>query len=432
LLQSSDTDWKQPITIGFAVIVASFGLFGAWSAFARLDAAAVAPGVVTVETNRKTVQHLEGGIVSALNVRDGDRVNQGDLLVRLDPTRADASAELYRRQLAAALVAESRLVAERDSRDYLEFPREVLALKGDPLVAEAIADQLRQFQARRDTLARQVEVMEAQMQQIRKEIEAIEANRKIADAQKVFILRDLVGLRDLWEKKLVELTKLSVTEREHLRLEGVIAQAGIDVARAEQRIREIELKIEQLRQERREDASKQLPDVRRQMGDLRQQIIVAEDMLRRVEIRAPVSGTVQQLRIFTLGGVLRAGDPILDIVPDSEELIVRARVSPLDVHTVRAGMAAEVRFPAFHRPNVPFFMGTVRTVSSDRLTDAESKEPYFAAEISVNRSTIPEDLRDQLSAGLATDVIIATGERSALAYLLSPITQRMYKAMRER
>jgi membrane fusion protein, S-layer protein transport system len=350
---SADTDWKQPIIVGFVVIAAAFGIFGGWSALARLDAAAVAAGVVTVESNRKTVQHLEGGIVSAILARDGDRVSQGDLLLRLDPTRAEASAELYRSQLAAARAAEARLVAERDSRDSLILPREVMERQSDPIVAEAIADQLRQFQARRDTLQRQVDVMDAQMLQIHKEIEALQGNREIATAQKVFVVRELGGLRDLWEKRLVDLTKLSFTEREHLRLEGAIAQAGIDIARAEQRIREVELRIEQLRQERREDASRQLPDLRKLIGDLRQQIIVAEDQRRRTEIRAPASGTVQQLRIFTIGGVLRPGDPILDIVPDSEELIVRARVSPLDVHAVRVGMPAEVRFPAFHRPNVP-------------------------------------------------------------------------------
>jgi HlyD family type I secretion membrane fusion protein len=312
------------------------------------------------------------------------------------------------------------------------FPREVLDLKSDTLVANAIADQLQQFKARRDTVQRQVDVVQTQMQQIRKEIEGLEENRRIASAQKTFVERDLAGQRELWRKNLVELSKLSATEREYLRLEGVIAQSGIDAARAEQRIRELELKIEQFRQERREDASKQLPDVRKIIGDIRQQIIVAEDTLKRVEIRAPVSGSVQQLRIFTIGGVVRPGDPILDIVPDSEELIVRARVSPLDVHVVRPGMSAEVRFPAFHRPNVPFLMGTVRSVSRDRLIDADVKEAYFATEVSVNRSSIPEELRDAITAGLTADVIITTGERTALEYLLSPFTERMYKAMREK
>lgn len=426
------TNWRAPLRIGFAIVALTFGACGGWAAVARLDGAAIGPGVVAVESNKKTVQHFEGGIVSELLVRDGHRVQQGDLLVRLDRTRAGAASDLYRRQLAAALATEARLAAERDGLDAFEFPPEVLALRDDPIVQRTMVDQGRQFDARRQTLLSQVAILKIQIEQIRNEINGIKLEQKTAEAQLVFVNQELDGLRQLWAKKLTDLARLTTKEVEQLRLRGVVARALVDIARAEQRISETQLKIEQLRQDLRQEASQQLPDIRKSINDVRQEIIVAQDTLQRIEIRAPTAGTVQQLRVFTIGGVLKAGEPILDIVPVTDELVVRARISPNDVHTIQPGMIAEVRFPAFHRASLPLVTGAVRTISNDRLLDDLTKEPYFAAEVTVDRQTIPDDLRDKLTAGLAADVIIPTGERTALQYLISPLVERFQMSMRER
>jgi len=425
-------DWRSSLRLGTAVVVLTFGVFGTWTAVARLDNAAIGAGVVAVESNKKTLQHLEGGIVREILVRDGASVRQGDLLVRLDPTRAEAAFDLYQRQLAAAVAGEVRLIAERDDLEALDFPPEVLELQSDPLVARAMADQKRQFDARRETTTRQIEILQNQIEQIRNEIAAVEMEKRTGEGKLVFISQELTGLRSLLERGLVGFPRVSAMEREQLTLQNAIARATIDAAKAAQRIAETELKIEQLREERREEASKQLPEARRLISDIRQQMVVASDTLRRIELRAPTDGTVQQLRIFTVGGVVRPGDPILDIVPLTEELVVRAKFSPLDVHTMRPGMAAEVRFPAFHRDNIPLIMGELRTLSSDRLIDEASNEPYFAAEVTVDRRTISEDLRDKLRAGLSADVIVPTGERTALEYMISPLTDRFRRAMVER
>ena len=426
------TDWRPLVRTGAVLIFLTFGVFGAWSAVARLDGAVIGSGVVAVESSKKTVQHFEGGIVRAILVREGAHVEQGDVLVRLDPTRAEASFDLYRLQLAAALANETRLVSERDDLAELDFPPEVLEVQGDSLVTRAVTDQRRQFQARRDTLQRQIEVLRAQIDQIRNEIEGIKLEQKTAEGQLVFIAQELVGLRGLLEKKYIELPRVSNMEREQLRLQGVIARSTIDAARAAQRIGETELKIEQLRLERREEASKQLPEVRKAISDIRQQMIIASDTLKRIEIRAPVTGTVQQIRIFTIGGVVRASEPIMDVVPVTDELVVRARIAPQDMQMIRPGLPAEVRFPALLRPNVPFIVGKVRTVSTDRLIDEATREPYFAAEVAVERSTILPEIQESITAGLSADVIIPTRERTALEYLVSPITDRFQKAMRER
>lgn len=427
-----NTNWRTLVLRAYAVIVFAFVGFLSWAAWARLDNAAIGNGVVAVESNRKTVQHLEGGIVGEILVRDGDSVQEGDILVRLDPTRAEASAELYRRQLAALLAADARLVAERDNRDALEFPPEVKAKSHEPLVAQAIVDQQRQFVSRRDAMLGQTSILEAQVSQIDSEIKGLELQKATAEAQLVSVNDELKGLKELLAKNLVPLPRVTTMEREQLRLKGTIAQTTIDTAKAGQRIGEVRLKIAELRQERSNEASKLLPDTRKQISDIRQQLIVASDLLQRVEVRAPASGTIQQLRVFTVGGVIRAGEPILDIVPNSDELVVRAKLSPLDVHTVRPGLMAEVRFPALHRANVPFFLGTIRTLSKDRLQDEITREPYFAAEIIVDRKTIPTEIAAQLTAGLTADVIVSTGERTALQYLISPLMDRIHFAMRER
>lgn len=427
-------NWRAPIMAGYALIAFTFGGLGSWAAVAPLDSAVVAPGAVSVESNRKTIQHLEGGIVREILVRDGVQVREGDTLVRLDPTRTEATEDLYRRQLASALTLEARLVAQRDMASSISFPADVTALSKDPVAASAMHDNQLQFESRRESLLRGLEVVDAQIRQTEQENAQAKADKISADKQLATIDRELPGVKQLWEKGLVALSRMTSLERERLRLEGLAEQAGITLKKGAEKISEARARAEQLRQEYRQDAANQLPDVGKTISDARQQIIIAQDALKRIEIKAPVSGTIQQLRIFTVGGVIKPGDAILDIVPASDTLVVRARVSTVDVDRIRSNAPVEVRLPQFLKFQSEVIRGKVRSISRDSIVDETNRQlpAYFAMEVAVDRSSIPDYINDRLTAGMTTDVVVPTGERTVLQYLVAPLMNRLGTSLRER
>lgn len=425
-------DWRTLVRQSWIVIVVFFGLGGLWSVTARLDQGAVAPGVIAVASNRKVVQHLEGGLVKELRVREGDLVTEGVVLLRVDDTQARASAEVVRKQLAAALAEEARLVAERDFAETVTFPAEVSEVRDDPLVARAVADQVAAFNERRNNLLGQQTILEARIQQIREVMTGTEGEKIAGEEQVHTIRRELTGLRDLLAKNLVQLPRVLALEREESRLKGSIGRAVADLARSEQTIGETRIQIQQLRQQFLEGVSRELPAIRKVIAELREKLSVQADILRRVDIKAPQTGVVQSLKVFTVGGVIRPGDVLMEIVPVSDELVIRAQVSPLDVDNVHVGATAEIRFPAFSSRHPPLFFGEVRTLSRDRLLDdTNNRNPYFAAEITVDQSGVPKEFREKIVAGMSADVIIATGERTAIWYILGPMLNRMRFGMRE-
>lgn len=425
-------DWRGALRVGYFSVFLTFGVFGGWAAVARLDSAVIASGAISTESNRKTVQHLEGGIVRELLVRDGAVVREGEVLVRLDSTRSEAQADLYRKQLAAALAAEARYVAQRDFAGTITFPAEVAQLAGDLLVSSAILDNRRQFESRRESLLKGLDVIDTQIQQAEKEIQQAGVEQRTALEQLATVDKELPAVRELYAKGLVALPRLTALERIHSELQGKISNSGIALGKGQDKIAELKAKAEQLRQEYRQEAANALPDLGKAIGDLRQQIVIASDALKRIDIAAPVSGTVQQLRIFTVGGVVRPGEPILDIVPDSDTLVVRGKVNPVDIDRLRHGGAAEIRFPQFTKWRHEVIRGSVRTISRDTLPDEISKQPYYAIEVAVDRGTVPADIAEKLTAGMTVDVVVPTGERTALQYLVSPLWNRLSTAMRER
>jgi HlyD family type I secretion membrane fusion protein len=352
--------------------------------------------------------------------------------VRLDPTKADSAGELYRNQLAIQLAQEARLAAERDMQDVVNFPKEVTDLVGIGIIGRSIEDQRRQFSVRRDALTQAVEVATSQIGQATNESEQNAIDNRTARATLVNVNRELEIVRDLFDKNLVALPRVSALEREQLRLQGVIENTDIGITKLKERIQELTLRREQLRQDYRKEAANQLSELQKSITELRQQVIVANDAQRRIDVRAPITGVVQQLRIFTVGGVVRPGDPIMDIVPLSENLIIRARVSPLDADRVTTGMNAEIRFPSFRNLGLPIIMGNVLSISRDRLVDDATKDSYFDAQINVDRKNLPDAIVNKLSAGMPAEVVIPTGERTVFAYLISPLSERFGTSMRER
>src|SRR5262249_1049876 len=356
-------DWKRPAILGYLIIIFTFVVLGGWSALAKLDSAVVAPGVVAVESNRKTVQHLDGGIIQDILVREGQRVKQGDILFKMDPTQAQANFDLQQNQLYAGLAQEARLVAERDMAAEVTFPQELRAVDINPMVARAVADQTKEFNERQASLSGQIELLEAKITEYKTEIQGLIVQQKATEDQLQWILEELVDLRRLLDQNLVQKTRVLALEREKSRLGGAIGRSIADQAKAQNGIGEAQLQIRQLRQKFQEEVSGQILEARQKIADLREKVRVARDVFRRLVIVAPVSGTVQSLKVFTVGGVIKAGEPLLDIVPEHDRFIVQAHVSPHDTEGVAPGMRAEIRFTAFRTNVLPLIIGHVESVS---------------------------------------------------------------------
>jgi HlyD family secretion protein len=315
--KNSVPDWKVPAIAGYVVIVSTFLVLGGWSAFARLDSAITATGVVSAETNRKTVQHLEGGIVREIRVREGQHVQAGEVLFRLDLTQPKAGYELQRNQLDSAIAQEARLIAERDGQDQMAFPQELLDRADDPNVKRAIADQVAQFQERSGSLEGQVQILDAKIDQYRSEIEGLKQERSGTANQLKFVNEELVDVRYLFEKQLTQKSRLMALERERSRLEGLIGRSTADESKARNGIEEARLQIRQLRQKFQEDIANSMLETRQKINDLREKVRVAQDVLSRVDILSPSTGVAQNLRVFTTGGVVKAGEPMIDVVPSA-------------------------------------------------------------------------------------------------------------------
>lgn len=426
-------DWKKVVIAGFIVVGLTLVGSTVWAALARLDGAVIAPGMISIESNRKTIQHLEGGIVQDILVRDGSVVKAGDVLVKLDITRNQASNQLYQKQLAMALALEARLNAQMNSADSVTFPPEVTAMLGDKDVAQAVHDNESEFRSRRDTLLGALNVIAQQQEQARKDIEQTTIQTQTAQDQMVTMDKEVAAVEDLLKKGLVSLTRITTLQRQRIGLQGTLDAAKVANQKAQARLQELAAQSDQLRKEYRQEAAAQIPDVRNNITDLRQKVVVTQDNVSRSEIRAPVDGTVQQLRIFTIGGVIKPGDPILDIVPLSDTLIVRARVATNDVDRFSLGAPVELRLPQFRTYSSQQIDGTVRSISQDAIQDSsEHSDPYYAVEVEVKRDSIPTSISEKLMAGMNVAVIIPTGERTVLQYLLAPVVDRINTSMRER
>jgi HlyD family type I secretion membrane fusion protein len=423
-------DWKVPAIAGYVVITSTFVILGGWSAFARLDSAITAQGVVSAETNRKTVQHLEGGIIREIDVREGQHVEAGQVLFRLDRTQPRAGYELQRNQLDSSLAQEARLTAERDGKDEISFPQELLDRKDDPNVKQAMADQIAQFRERGGSLKGQTQILQAKIEQYDSEIEGLKQERSGTANQLKFVNEELVDVHYLFERQLTQKSRLMALEREKSRLEGLIGRSTADESKAHNGIGEARLQMRQLQQKFQEDVGTSMLETRQKVNDLREKARVAQDVLARIDIVSPSSGVVQNLRVFTTGGVVKAGEPLVDVVPERDALIIQAHVQTQDTENLQPGMPAEVRFSSFHTRILPIIMGRVESISRDRMTDEQTKQPYFLAQVVAD--DIPPLVKERLSAGMPADIIFPTGERTVLDYLVRPLKDRLRGVMREK
>jgi HlyD family type I secretion membrane fusion protein len=423
-------DWRRPARFGYAVVFLAFGVLGGWSAVAKLDSAVLAQGVIALESNRKTVQHFEGGIVREINVHEGDRVQQGQVLFRLDTTQSQANFDSQRNQLDYNLAIEARLIAEREGAESIIFPDDLLAGKDDPYVASAMSDQVKQFVERRNSLSGQTDVLEAKIDQYKNQIDGLMAERKSSEEQLALIDQELSGLQYLLAKSLVPKTRVLTLERERSRIDGAIGHDSAEIAKTENSIQEAQLQVRELRQKFQEQIAGAILEVRQKIAELRQKVTMARDVLRRIEVNAPRAGVVQNLKVFTLGGVVKSGEPLLYSAPEHDNLIIQAHISPLEIDKIAPGMHAEIRFPSFHGDILPIMSGSIESVSRDHMMD-DSKQPYFLAQINVDEQSVPDYVRERLTAGMPADIVVPTGERTVLQYLTRPLQSRLRNTMRE-
>ncbi len=429
--QSASSDHMAFAMLGATAISFVFGIFGTFAAIAPLDSAAVAPGRVAAESSTKTIQHLEGGIVREILVKEAQPVKEGDVLFRLAPTQAQANSDMMRKQLDTALAQEARLSAEREGAKTLSFPAEIVSRRSVPETATALADQERQFDERRASLNNQTMILRTRFEQTSSELSGLQRKEKSLSDQITNLSSELASLTELREKGLYPKSKLMALQRQKSGLEGELGGMQGELARLGEVQRETKIQISQLEQKFREEAGQQLAEVRARLSDIREKTRVADDVMNRVEVRAPQDGIVQGLKVHSSGAVIRPGETLAELVPTGDKLVMAVRVSPLDIDNVEPGQKAEVRLPGFAARGLKTILGKVQRVGADVVLDDYTKEPYYMARVEVDPKTVPAEIEKRLQPGMPADVLITTGERTALQYLVGPLTDLIAKSMRE-
>jgi len=422
----------RPVALAsVAVAVLFIGGFSAWGFYAPLASAAIAPGVVSPDSSRQTIQHLEGGIVQEIKVTEGDRVNEGDLLLRLSPIQALASFSARQRQWRRFEAERLRLQALEQGASKLAFPVELTAV-ADPDYQAFLANQLAHFAVQRQGLSEQQEILARRISQLDQEVAAIERENEGLAEQFEIVAEEIADKARLLEQNLVRKPELLALRRVSSQLKSQIASNQATIARAAQKAEEIELQILSLKTEFQDTLSKELVRVNSELAQLDESMTSSEDVFRRTEIRAPVSGTVLNLRFQTLGGIVRPGEPILDIVPGEDTLVIEARLSPNDIDVVAVGQTARVHLTPYSARNMAPLDGELVRISPDAMIDEASREAYYELRIEVDPATLDRLAADVvMTPGMPAEVFILTGEQSLFSYIAAPVTRSFRKAFRE-
>jgi HlyD family type I secretion membrane fusion protein len=427
-----DESVRRVSLVGWSIIVVFFGLFGTWAAIAPLNGAVVANGVVKVEGNRKSVQHLEGGIVKEMRVKEGDQVAAGDVLIVLDDSQARAEYEVLSQDLIVLRATEERLRAELAHRPEIILPDDLKTYPDGRYVKEVWDGQVHQMQVRLTAIEGQRNVIKEKIAQLEQQIIGAEAQVKAFNAQLISIRDERNSLTPLVEKGLVARPRVLQLERTGDGLEGQVADARANIAKARQAIAEQMQQTAQLDYDRMADVAKDLRDTQARLLEVIPKLMNARAVLKRIEIRSPYAGRVVGLNVFSVGGVINRGDKIMDVVPDKESLIVEAQVAVEDISDVHPDMRAEVHLTAYKQRTVPIVHGDVTQVSADRLTDTKTGNPYFVASIRVDEAELAELPNIRLYPGMPASVMIPTTARTAFDYLIGPLVMSFNHAFRQR
>lgn len=404
----------------------------AWSSLAPLSSAAIAPGVISPHGSRKTVQHLEGGIIERILVEEGDRVEAGDALILLEDTMARASWQLIRTQYFTLAARHARLAALQNGAQDVYFPDWLVEEAGDPDVASILATEINLLETRRVAHKDRKAILQQRIVQLEKEIEGLGAQVDGQTRQLVLIGKEIKGVQELVNKGLERTPRLLGLQRTEAQIRAQRGANTAAVSRTEQAISSTELELIASDTVLQDEIAREMALIQAELSQAGERMAASGDVLNRIEISAPVAGTVLDLKYHTAGGIIGPGAAILDIVPENEELIIEARVSPMDIDVVYENLDAQIHLSAFAQRNLPMITGTVRHVSADRLLDEVTGQPYFKATVEVTKEEIArmgEGLT--LTAGMPAEVMIVTGEQTLLGYLLQPAVDTLRRSFRE-
>jgi HlyD family secretion protein len=418
--------------LGIAGIALFAGTIGVWAVATTLSGAVVASGQFVVDGNVKKVQHATGGIVGELLVRDGDKVEQDAVLIRLDDTVTRANLQVVTKQLDQFAARRARLQAERDGRESITVDPELAGRLNEPAVTELVTAEGNLFTARRAARDGQKAQLARRVGQLEDEIAGLRAQQKARDRQAALIDEELLGVRDLYQKNLVSLSRRAALDREAANLEGRKGQLIAAVAQAEGKIAETQLQIIQIDDALREEVMKELREIQGKSAELVERRIAAEDQLKRVEIRAPSAGYVHQLAVHTIGGVITPADPAMLIVPAEDGLQVEARINPPDIDQIGLGRAALVRIRAFNQRTTPELNGKVSRISADTSLDRQTGASFYTIRVSIEPGELARLAPHRVAAGMQADVFVKTEDRTPLQFIVKPLMDQIAKTFRER
>ncbi|MBL4821480.1 MAG: HlyD family type I secretion periplasmic adaptor subunit [Gammaproteobacteria bacterium] len=419
----------MPRRIGLTLLFLIFGIFGSWAALAPLDGAAHAPGIVTVKSYKKLIQHLEGGIVSEIAARDGDFVRAGEPILILDATQSQAQLDIANAQLVALAATESRLISERDSLSEVIYPDFLMSAELN--ATEEMNAQNQIFRAHRAAQEGSIEVLEQRIEQLQSRSVGLEALKTSREELAASYAEEIEDTRALLSQGFSDKTRLRELERNYATYSGEAAELVANISSTGIEVGETRLQILQLDKELQNDVAESLGETQTSLKDIRERITALQDVVRRTVIRAPEDGVLSGMQAHTVGGVIGAGLPIADLVPQSDELIIEANVSPVDIDRIAIGQEATIRFSAFGRSTVPTIFGKLIGISADRIVDEMTGAPYYLARIEVSPEGL-EDLGDLvLVPGMPAEAFINTGSRTFLQYMLNPLTNSMARSFRE-
>lgn len=421
------------LLVSLAITLTAACAFLAWSSIAPLSSAIVANGMIVPDSRTKTVQHLDGGIISKILVTDGSIVEAGQDLLALDDTRARTAVALLTSQYHAALSLESRLIAERDGADHISFPDDLITSASIPEVNQTMASERNRFVARHKALTGETAILQQRVAQLEEEITGYQAQQHAANGQLALLAEEINVVRDLVNAGHERKPRLLALQRAAREIEGERGLYIGQIARARQGIGEAHLRISQLSVTRMREVADELKDVQVRVLDLKERLNAAEDSLTRTLIKAPHAGVVVRLGYFTTGGVIPAAAPILNIVPKDDRTIVEARIRPEDIDSVQLGMEAQVWPTAFNLRQTQALTGTIKDVSADRLVEHDSDRSYYLARVEIqpdSATQLPNGIKS-LIAGMPAEVIIETRARTFADYLMKPITGSIRRAFRE-
>jgi HlyD family secretion protein len=424
---------RAHLITGLVVVLVLAGGFGGWASTVPISGALIAPGSVVVDTNVKKVQHPTGGVVGEVRVRDGDVVKAGDIVVRLDETVVRASLAIVVKTLNGLYARAARLEAEQRGLDKIVFPAALTDRADDPDVRDVMASETKLFEVRVNGRTGQKAQLRERITQLNEEIAGLKAQEAAKDKEIALVEKELVGVRQLYDQHLVQLTRLTTLERDAARLAGERAQYIASRAQARGKITETELQIIQVDKDMVSEVSKDLRETNDKIGEFVERKVTAEDQLRRIDIRAPQDGVVLQSTVHTVGGVITAGDAIMMIVPKADDLSVEAKVNPQDIDKLQVGQKTLLRLSAFNQRTTPELNGLVTRVSADVTTDQRTGQSYYTIRVSMPPAEVARlGAENKIIPGMPVEAFVQTGDRTMMSYLMKPLSDQFMRSFREK